>query len=103
MEYELLWHDCLASPELEAIVVEDLRKHIDCPAEKLLGHIVFLGDMEDDNAPVIKVWGEPNDHRFHCRMGPSSAYVMKIHLDDIPEFKEKLIAAGWKDPDESDA
>lgn len=102
-EYELVWHGSPGSPELEAEVVADMRREMPKlkRAEDLLMHVYCLDDSHTSDGPSVKVWGEKGDHRFHCEYKDHFA-GMKFHIDDIPGFREKLEAAGWKDPDKDD-
>lgn len=98
-DFQLYWPEGGATPELEALVVEDLRR--ECAelkkAESLIVHTVFLS--RDLHGPNIEVWGVEGDPRFHCRSRPAFG-GMSFHIDEIPGFRDKLKAAGWKDPDD---
>jgi hypothetical protein len=98
---ELYWPKGKPSPELEELVVADIRKYLGeslDSADELMFHIVTLqpiGSENFENAPSVLVKGVDGDHRFWCEYhnkfaGPS------YDLADFPGLEEKLEAARKK-------
>ncbi len=109
-DIELYWPEGPVSPELESLVAQDIRRELLDKktgsglkkAEDLLFHMVTLSSVEEEG-PCVIVSGVKGDARFHCRFEQKQPEGMRFHIDDIPGMREKLKAAGWKDPtDEED-
>lgn len=72
---------------VKPLVVADMirfmtQEVIDNP-EMLVTHTVFLGnDME--TGPVVHVWGQENDSRFHCEYQEFAKWVT-VNNDDADE------------------
>jgi hypothetical protein len=63
---------------VKPLVVADMirfmtQEVIDNP-EMLVTHTVFLGDTME-KGPVVHVWGQENDSRFHCEYQETVSWV----------------------------
>lgn len=81
---ELVWHEG-SIPELEEQIKTELLELLDNglgSAEELWFHTVMIGDSDD---PVVLVWGEEGDERFHCQYRKQ---IPEEQIIDDPEIIE---------------
>ncbi|WP_157038001.1 MULTISPECIES: hypothetical protein [Chelativorans] len=74
--YEIVWHS-ETTDDLEVLVRKDIAsalEGLDSP-ENLIFHTVFLDESSYDNCPVVIVWGQEGDQRFHAEYHSGSSLV----------------------------
>ncbi len=97
---EIFWHG-KAVPELEPKIQEELAKLLSSGLERasnLIFHSFFLGDHEKD--PIIEIWGEKDDHRFHAKFMSKYPKDMIFDLGDLPPGAPLIKAIRKKEEEE---
>ena len=99
---EIFWHGKSIpelEPKIEKELIEMLSSGLKC-ASSLIFHSFFLGDKEKD--PVVIIWGEENDHRFHAEYKENHPPEMIFSFDDIGEDAPLMKAIRKKEKEEEE-
>jgi hypothetical protein len=70
-------------PRVVADMIRYMTQEVIDNPEMLITHTVFLSDNMTDG-PVVHVWGEEDDNRFHCEYQDSVKWV-SLDASDIDE------------------
>lgn len=81
-DFEIVWHGDV--PEgVEGLVRDDMLvdlTDLSKPSD-LVFHTVFLGD--DFNGPVVTVWGERRDRRFHAEYVAEPEWITGLDMEHM--------------------
>lgn len=70
-------------PAVVADIIRYMTQEIIDDPSMLITHTVFLNNNME-KGPVVHVWGEENDNRFHCEYQDSVKWIT-LNEDDINE------------------
>ena len=91
---EIIWHGT-PMPELESKIQVELAQLLTdglATPSDLIFHNFFLGEKDDD--PIVRLWGEDDDHRFHAEYLSRLPDDSIIDFDDLsPEVRDVILRA----------
>ena len=74
-------------PKIQTELAELISGGLEKPSD-LIFHNFFLGEKKDD--PIVRLWGEEDDHRFHAEYLSRLPDDSVFDLDDFPNIREAL-------------